>query len=129
MTGKISTKLEKIYRVVLKAQLRGIKAIRPGAKGCDVDKAARSVIEKAGYGKRFGHGLGHGIGLEIHEEPVLTGSVPSPVPLDGPIHFRPGAVVSSEWFSSLWTIEEPFVMTENGWQPLVDLRGLTDPAG
>jgi Xaa-Pro aminopeptidase len=67
VTGKISTKLEKIYRVVLKAQLRGIKAIRPGAKGCDVDKAARSVIEKAGYGKQFGHGLGHGIGLEIHE--------------------------------------------------------------
>ncbi len=68
----------------------------------------------------------HGIGLELHEEPVLTGSVATSIPLDGPIHFRPGAVVNSEWFTSLWTVEEPFVMTEDGWRPLVELRGLTE---
>jgi len=66
-TGKISPKLEKVYRVVLKSQLAGIAAIRPGVKCCDVDAAARKVVEAAGYGKYFNHGLGHGIGLDIHE--------------------------------------------------------------
>lgn len=71
-TDKISPKLRKLYGVVLKAQLAGIDAIRPGATCAEVDGAARSVIEEAGYGKQFGHGLGHGVGLEIHEAPRLA---------------------------------------------------------
>lgn len=71
-TGKIPPKLERIYRVVLKAQLQAIDAIKPGVTCHDVDRVARGVIEKAGFGKRFGHGLGHGIGLDIHEGPRLT---------------------------------------------------------
>jgi Xaa-Pro aminopeptidase len=71
-TAKISPKLRKLYGVVLKAQLAGIDAVRPGATCEQVDRAARSVIENAGYGKHFGHGLGHGIGLEIHEAPRLA---------------------------------------------------------
>ena len=70
-TGKISPKLERVYRVVLMAQEQGIAAVRPGATAHEVDAAARAVIEKAGYGKYFGHGLGHGIGLDIHEAPRL----------------------------------------------------------
>jgi Xaa-Pro aminopeptidase len=57
---------------VLKAQLAGIAAIKPGAVMRDIDAAARSVIEEAGFGPRFSHGLGHGIGLEIHEAPRLA---------------------------------------------------------
>ncbi|MBQ16005.1 MAG: aminopeptidase [Planctomycetaceae bacterium] len=72
VTGKIPPKLEEIYGVVLSAQLRGIKAIRPGATLKSVDTAARRVIENAGFGKFFGHGLGHGIGLDIHEEPRFS---------------------------------------------------------
>jgi Xaa-Pro aminopeptidase len=72
VTGRISPKLERIYGVVLKAQLSAIAAIKPGARLDEVDSAARSVIAKAGFGKNFGHGLGHGIGLEIHESPRLA---------------------------------------------------------
>ncbi|MAT68871.1 MAG: aminopeptidase [Planctomycetaceae bacterium] len=72
VTGKISAKLRKLYNIVLKAQLAGIAAIKPGATCESVDAAARKVIEKAGYGKEFGHGLGHGTGLEIHEAPRLA---------------------------------------------------------
>ena len=72
VTGKISPKLRKIYGVVLKAQLAGIAAIRPGVTCEAVDQAARGVIAKAGFGKQFGHGLGHGTGLEIHEAPRLA---------------------------------------------------------
>lgn len=71
-TGKIPPKLERVYGVVLKAQQQAIAAIGPGAAMSDVDAAARSVIESAGYGRRFGHGLGHGFGLEIHEAPRLA---------------------------------------------------------
>ncbi|MBW3599264.1 MAG: Xaa-Pro peptidase family protein [Planctomycetes bacterium] len=73
-TAKISPKLEATYRVVFDAQRAGIEAIRPGATMAAVDAAARSVIEKAGYGGQFGHSLGHGIGLQTHESPRLAES-------------------------------------------------------
>ena len=72
ITGKISPKLERIYRVVLRAQEQSIAAIRPGAVAQDVDAIARRVIEEAGFGRYFGHGLGHGLGLEVHEAPRLA---------------------------------------------------------
>jgi Xaa-Pro aminopeptidase len=73
VTGKISPKLRKIYDLVLKAQIAGIEAIRPGVTCGAVDQAAREVIAQAGYGDYFGHSLGHGTGLEIHERPRLAG--------------------------------------------------------
>ena len=72
ITGKISPKLERIYRVVSKAQLKAIEAIRPGVTGREVDGIARAVIADAGLGRYFGHGLGHGIGLDVHELPRLA---------------------------------------------------------
>jgi Xaa-Pro aminopeptidase len=71
-TGRIPPKFTRIYKTVLDAQRKGIEAIRPGAICQDVDNAARSVIAKAGYGRRFTHGLGHGIGLQVHEAPRLA---------------------------------------------------------
>lgn len=65
--GSVEDELEKIYKIVLEAQKRGIAAAVAGATGKDVDQAARGYINDAGYGKYFGHGIGHGIGLEIHE--------------------------------------------------------------
>ncbi|MCH8829107.1 MAG: aminopeptidase P family protein [Planctomycetes bacterium] len=72
ITGRILPKLEKIYGVVLKAQQQAIRAIRPGVACRDVDAVARRIIEDAGFGKYFGHGLGHGIGLDIHEGPRFS---------------------------------------------------------
>jgi len=72
VTGKISPKLRKVYGVVLKAQLAAIAAIRPGVACEDVDRIARRIITKAGFGKEFGHGLGHGTGLDVHEAPRLS---------------------------------------------------------
>ncbi len=70
--GRPSQKYMQIHRIVRKAQLAGIEAIRAGVTGASVDKAARRVIEEAGFGEYFGHGLGHGVGLAIHEDPRLS---------------------------------------------------------
>lgn len=70
--GKMTARMQTIYKITLEAQLAGIRAIKPGAALADVDQAARSVIHKAGYSKYFGHSLGHGIGLDIHELPTLS---------------------------------------------------------
>jgi Xaa-Pro aminopeptidase len=60
---------QKIYTTVLEAQEKAIEAVKSGALLSDVDKAARQVIEEAGYGERFGHSAGHGLGLKVHEGP------------------------------------------------------------
>jgi Xaa-Pro aminopeptidase len=70
--GEPDAKTRAIFRVVRRAQQAGIKAIRAGVTGAEVDRAARLIIEQAGYGPRFGHGLGHGVGLAVHEGPALS---------------------------------------------------------
>ena len=77
VTGKVTPQFETVYQTVLAAQERGIAALRPGAKASDVDAAARSVIEEAGFGPYFTHGLGHGLGLEIHENPFFRRENPA----------------------------------------------------
>jgi Xaa-Pro aminopeptidase len=69
--GKGDTDFYKIYNVVLGAQLAALSIVEAGMKGADADGIARKMIDKAGYGAYFGHGLGHGIGLETHEAPRL----------------------------------------------------------
>lgn len=61
-----------VYELVRAAQQAGCAALRPGAKTADVDAASRTVIEAAGHGALFVHGLGHGVGLQIHEAPGLA---------------------------------------------------------
>jgi Xaa-Pro aminopeptidase len=60
------------YSVCHDAQLAALAAIRPGMTGVEADRAAREVIEAAGFGEEFGHGLGHGVGLLVHEAPRLS---------------------------------------------------------
>ncbi len=67
--GKPIPALETIYEIVRSAQQAGVEAVASGKNAGEVDDAARSVIEKAGYS--FGHGTGHGCGLEVHEAPTV----------------------------------------------------------
>jgi Xaa-Pro aminopeptidase len=63
---------QKIYDIVLKAQEEAIKNIKVGMKISKLDKIAREVIQKSGYGDYFVHSLGHGVGLDIHEWPYIN---------------------------------------------------------
>ena len=67
--GEPDDQFRRIYGIVLKAQLAAIKRIKAGMKGKRADALARNVIDKAGHGNDFGHGLGHGVGLQVHEGP------------------------------------------------------------
>jgi Xaa-Pro aminopeptidase len=71
-TGPLDDGAVEVYELVLRAQHEALVAARAGAERRAVDGVARRIIEEAGHGERFGHGLGHGVGLEIHEDPRLT---------------------------------------------------------
>ena len=60
-----------IYNLTLEAQQAALDFIKPGVTAHEVDRAAREVIEKAGYGEYFNHRLGHGIGMDVHEFPSI----------------------------------------------------------
>jgi Xaa-Pro aminopeptidase len=72
-TGEaIADEAREVYALVLRAQERGLAAVMAGPSGREVDALAREVIEQAGEGEHFGHGLGHGVGMEVHEGPRLS---------------------------------------------------------
>jgi len=70
--GPQDEQFQLLYDLTLGAQLTAIETIAPGLTGAEGDSLARTVIQDAGYGERFGHGLGHGSGLAVHEEPRVT---------------------------------------------------------
>ncbi|HWQ09165.1 MAG TPA: aminopeptidase P family protein [Holophaga sp.] len=69
--GAPDDELARVYGIVHAAHMAGRRAVRPGLPGQDVDRAARGVIEAAGFAPRFMHRTGHGIGLRGHEEPYI----------------------------------------------------------
>ncbi len=72
IAGEPTQKQKRIYEIVRLAHEESCEVARPGSAAKKVDATARQVIEKAGYGKCFVHGLGHGVGLEVHEPPSLS---------------------------------------------------------
>ncbi|MCG3109551.1 Xaa-Pro dipeptidase [Metallosphaera sp. J1] len=68
----VTEKSKRIYNVVLEAQLEAIDAIQEGIEASQIDRIARSRIEKEGFGKLFVHSTGHGVGIEVHENPAIS---------------------------------------------------------
>ncbi len=118
VTAKIPPKLETVYQIVLQAQQAGIDAIKPGVTMEDVDAAARQVIEQAGYGKRFGHGLGHGIGLQVHEMPRLAAGQKKPLKAGMVVTVEPGIYLPG-WGGV--RIEDDVLVTRSGREVLSTL--------
>jgi Xaa-Pro dipeptidase len=71
--GKVDAEYAKIHKIVQESNAAGRAAAKPGVPCANVDRAARAVIENAGYGKYFTHRVGHGIGMEGHEDPYMRG--------------------------------------------------------
>lgn len=111
-------KFNKIYSIVLKAQMNAIKKAKPGMRMCDIDMLARSVIEKAGYGEFFGHGLGHGLGMAGAE---LYGARPGNTTIAEPgmtFTIEPGIYLPG-WGGI--RIEDDVLITEDGIKVLTSL--------
>ncbi len=70
--GNPGKKYEEVWHIVSHAQQAALDGLKKGVSGKELDALARKVIEDAGLGKNFGHGLGHGLGLEAHEAPTIS---------------------------------------------------------
>jgi Xaa-Pro dipeptidase len=82
--------VEEAYALVLEAYEAAFAAVGPGVPAAEVDRAARAVFEAAGQGERFLHRIGHGLGLEIHEDPYLTGANQEPLQVGDVFSIEPG---------------------------------------
>jgi Xaa-Pro aminopeptidase len=117
--GKVSREQQKIYETVWRAQTEAAAALKPGLSCKAADAVARKVIDEAGYGQYFGHGLGHGVGLEIHEQPRLSKL--------GKGTLKPGMIVTCEpgiYIEGLGgvRIEDMLVVTRDGAETLTGAR-------
>lgn len=91
--GKVSRRVQGMYRAVFEAQLAGIAAVREGATGGHVDSVTRNVLKKHNLDKAFVHSTGHGLGLEIHEMPRLGKKDQSILRAGMTVTIEPGAYV------------------------------------
>lgn len=95
--GPVGGAERETYDLVLSAQLAGLEALAPGAAGRDVDATARRLIDDAGQGRRFGHGLGHGVGIAVHEPPRLSQRSEDELLAGDVVTVEPGIYVPGEF--------------------------------
>ena len=116
--GHPSAEAEEVYELVLEAQLAGMAAVRAGASARQVDATARVVIEAAGYGAQFGHGLGHGVGLDIHEGPRLSQRSDGALKAGNVVTVEPGVYLPHRFGVR---IEDMVVVTDDGCEVLTSV--------
>ncbi len=111
VVGEPSKKQREIYDLVLRAQLAGLAAAKPGVTGRQADAAARQIIAEGGYGAEFGHTLGHG----INEGPTLGPDSDDVLEPGMGATVEPGIYIPG--FGGV-RIEDTVVVTPDGAQPL-----------
>lgn len=108
---KASAQLEEVHEIVREAQDRAFGLVKPGVPAQEVDRAAREVIERAGYGDLFVHRTGHGIGLEEHEAPYIVEGNEEPLRTGMCFSIEPGIYLPRKFGVR---IEDIVAVTTNG---------------
>jgi Xaa-Pro aminopeptidase len=115
---EFAAKLRQVYAVVLQAQEKALRAIRPGVVAGDLDAEARAVITEAGFGPFFNHSLGHGLGLQVHEAPMLKPGSPAVLQAGMVITVEPGIYLPG-WGGV--RIEDDVLVTPDGCEVLTSV--------
>lgn len=95
--GEPGEEARAVYEVVLQAQQAALESARAGMPSADLDRTARRVIEDAGYGSYFTHGLGHGLGLQVHEWPRVSHTADYVLPLYAAVTIEPGVYLPGKF--------------------------------
>ncbi len=113
--GEPGARAREIYETVRLAHREACQKIKPGMTGIEADALARDLIEQAGYGEYFGHGLGHGLGLEVHEQPTLSPRSEAALVPGMVVTIEPGIYIPG-WGGV--RIEDMVLITSGGAEPL-----------
>ena len=116
--GEPTDEMKKVYELVRAANEAGRAAVRPGVPMKEFDKAARSVIEAAGYGEYFIHRTGHSIGLEVHEKPDNSATDETIAQVGMTFSVEPGIYLPGKFGVR---VEDLITVTENGGETLNQL--------
>lgn len=116
--GDVDPEFVKIHNTVRLANEAGRAAGKPGAPASAVDKAARAVIEDAGYGQYFTHRTGHGIGLDVHEDPYMRGDNDQPLEVGNCYTVEPGIYLTGR---NGVRIEDDVYVTPDGARSFSDM--------
>ena len=109
--GHATDEMQKIYGIVLQAQLSALEKVKAGVRCSEIDKTARDIITEAGYGENFGHSTGHGVGLDIHEAPFVSSKSESILQAGMIITDEPGIYLPDKFGVR---IEDMLCVTEDG---------------
>jgi len=104
-----------LYAAVAESQAAGVAAVRAGVEQVEIDTACRDVLARHGLAEAFIHGTGHGIGLEIHEQPILSARSVGILPADLVVTVEPGAYIPERGGVR---VEDSVVVTSDGCDPI-----------
>jgi len=116
--GRADAKFREVYAIVKDAHARAIEAVRAGAICREIDRIARQVIEKKGYGPHFSHGTGHGVGLDVHEAPRLSALSDQVLEAGMVVTIEPGIYLPGQWGVR---IEDMVLVKEDGCEILTKI--------
>lgn len=113
--GPPDPEIKTVFETVRAAQEAALTIAHAGITAAELDQAARSVIEAAGWGDYFTHSLGHGVGLQVHEWPRIAANNPQPLPAGVVITIEPGIYLPGRFGIRL---EDLIVLQEDGHENL-----------
>lgn len=111
--GDPSPRLRAAYEAIRSANEQVEAALRPGVTGKAMHELAEQVLAEHGFAGKMGHGLGHGVGIDIHEQPVLSPRNENPLVTGNVVTVEPGVYLAGEFGMRL---EDCGVLTSDGFE-------------